>query len=40
MIIFDENLETYWMDLIKSKGYETFLSKTTFREFLTTRFWM
>jgi predicted nuclease of predicted toxin-antitoxin system len=27
MIIFDENLEAYWIELIKGKGYDTFSIK-------------
>lgn len=30
MIIFDENVETYWIELIKGKGYETFSIKENY----------
>jgi hypothetical protein len=40
MIIFDENLETYWMELIKAQGYETFSIKENQPEFLIKRSWM
>ena len=30
MIIFDENVEIYWIELIRSKGYETLSIKESF----------